>query len=126
MIAFEQGAHWCAENKLFYNLDIKNQGKDDSHTFYITIYSRDENGDIEDFVTGQGPNKDEAMSNAREKWGEGRKVSSCDLLHLCLDMIDHVDLGGVVITPTQKHPEPFHDKFLIHQLRAQIANHLKE
>ena len=125
MIDFETGVKWCGENKLFYNLDVKR--KSDEIELFITIYSRDQNGDIEDFVTGKGVNKDEAMRNAQSKWGGIQKISTSDILHLCLDVIDqHLNDRSYIVKPTQKHQAPYNMEFLVATLRQTIANQLKE
>jgi hypothetical protein len=125
MIDFETGVKWCGENKLFYNLDVR---RDPSEIeFFITIYSRDIKGEIEDFVTGKGPNKDEAMRNARSKWKGIQQINTSGILHLCLDMIDqHLSDQSYVIKPIQQHPAPYDMEFLVATLRQTIANHLKE
>lgn len=125
MIDFETGVRWCAENGLFYNLDIKKE--EEQIVFFITIYSRDEKGEIEDYATGTGINRDEAMDSARHKWGQAKPLTSQHLLHLCLDLIDQlVSHRSYIVTPTQKHPAPFDMDFLVATLRKEIANHLKE
>jgi hypothetical protein len=126
MIDFEKGAKWCSERNLFYNLDIKRDPSDLPYTFYVTIYSRDMKGEIEDFATGEGANKDEAMAAAQAKWGQAKPVTSYDLLRLCLDFINQCEAGDPIISPTDKHPAPFNARFLGSELKIQIENHLKE
>lgn len=125
MIDFETGVKWCRENKLFYNLDVRPEPNEIE--FFITIYSRDAKGEIEDFVTGKGTNRDEAMRSAQVKWGGVQKIDTSGILHLCLDLIDqHLSDRSYIIKPTQKHPAPFDLEFLVATLRQTIANHLKE
>jgi hypothetical protein len=126
MIDFELGAKWCSERELSYSLDIKRDTSDLPYVFYVTIYYRNMSGEIEDFVTGEGKNKDEAMAAAQAKWGEAKPVTSYDLLRLCLDFMNQCQAGDPIISPTSKHPAPFDSRFLGSELKLGIENHLKE
>jgi hypothetical protein len=124
IVDFYLEAIWCEENNLYYTLNADDSK--DEIVFYVTIYSRDDSGEIDDFVSGSGKNKHDAMRNAKKHWMEARPITSSELLRISLDFINQINTQALIVEPTKAHTAPFDNPFPASKLIEEITNHLKK